>query len=342
MRDESDRDRSSSKDMTVLITGISGQVGSHLAESYLESGQGVKVHGFIRTRSNLRFLEHAEITDKLHLHTVDITDPYAVNDALQRIKPDIIHHLAAMTFVPASWTNPLDTFEVNVNGTINMLEATRRFAPKSSFHFAGSSEEYGLVLRTDLPIKETTPLRPHSPYGVSKVTGEMLCQQYARTYGLRTILTRAFNHEGPRRGKEFIGPTICRQYIQIEDGKRKIIELGNLQAVRDIMDARDTVDAYRTAIVLAESGEPYNICTGQGWMVKDIAIEAMDAAQMTGVAIEAVGSRRRNTDIDVLIGDNSKFVERTKWCPKYKYKDTLREILEAFRTWRRDEVYAPN
>ena len=184
--------------MRALITGVTGFAGSHLAD-YLIDKQGIEVHGIKRPRSRNEFSRYG-----LNYWEADITDLSSLMQLLENIKPDYIFHLAAQSFVPISWSAPRSTLEINIMGTLNMLEAVRHKSPKTPILIAGSSEEYGMVNPGECPITEGQPLRPLSPYGVSKVTCVLLAQQYYISYGLKTIITRAFNHTGPRRGEHFI------------------------------------------------------------------------------------------------------------------------------------------
>ena len=225
---------------TALITGITGFVGSHLAEYLLD--QGVEVCGTIRWRSRTDNIEH--IKDDIRLFEADVRDGHSLEKAVEESKPNYIFHLASQSFVPMSWRAPADTMETNAIGTIHLFEAIRKFAIDSSNLVAGSSEEYGMVYPNELPIKETNPLRPLSPYGVSKVTQDKLSYQYHQSYGLKIVLTRAFNHTGPRRGDVFVSSNFAKQIAQIERGKEPIIYVGNLSAQRDFLDVRDVVRAY--------------------------------------------------------------------------------------------------
>src|SRR3989344_5672532 len=201
--------------MRALITGITGFVGSHLAE-YLLS-KNIEVCGAVRWRSNKENINHIE--DKIKLIETDIKDPYSVERLVKESKPDCIFHLAAQSFVPASIHAPQETLTTNIIGTVNVLEAVRRFNKNIKIQIAGSSEEYGLVYPDEVPIKETSPLRPMSPYAVSKVAEDLLGFQYFKTYGLHTIITRAFNHTGPRRGEVFVTSNLAKQIAEIEAGK---------------------------------------------------------------------------------------------------------------------------
>ena len=313
---------------SVLITGINGQVGSYLAEFYLKKGW--EVHGFARQRADLSFLK--DIEAEIHLHIQDIRDPHGVWAILHDLEPDIIHHLAAMSYVPYSWTSPIDTFSTNVLGTINILEGVRGASPDSILHFAGSSEEYGIVTPDAIPLKEDSVPQPGSPYGVSKYTGDLLCQQYARTYGLKTKISRAFNHTSPRRGKVFASMQIAMQTLEIKHGKRTAFTLGNLSSVRDFTDCRDTIRAYYEMVTNPEilSGKPYNICTGKGFAIRDLIFFAVEAADLPAVPdIEQDPARMRPSDLPILVGDPTRFKMATGWEPQYTMKETMRWIIET-------------
>jgi len=224
--------------MKALITGISGFAGSHLAEYLLSLN--FEVFGTIKWRSRLENIEH--IIDKIKLFECDIRDASAVKYVLNESKPDYIFHLAAQSYVPFSWRAPSETLTTNITGELNIFEGVRELKLDPFIHIAGSSEEYGLVYPEEVPIKETNPLRPLSPYAVSKIAQDLLGYQYYKSYGLKIIRTRAFNHTGPRRGEVFVSSNFARQIIEIEKKKREpVIYVGNLEAVRDFLDVRDVV-----------------------------------------------------------------------------------------------------
>jgi len=203
--------------MKVLITGITGFVGSHLAD-YALTKENVEVYGTIRWRSKTENIEH--IKDKLHLVQCNLNDASSVNDLIADIKPDKIFHLAAQSFVPTSWNSPAETLTSNIIGELNIFEAIRRAKINPWMQIAGSSEEYGMVYPEETPIKETNPLRPLSPYGVSKVGQDLLAYQYYMSYKLNVVRTRAFNHTGPRRGDVFVCSDFAKQIVEIEKGKK--------------------------------------------------------------------------------------------------------------------------
>lgn len=313
----------------VLITGITGQDGSYLAALYI--GKGWEVHGTIRARSDLSYLEAISDHPNLHLHMEDIRDPHGVVNLVQKTMPDVIHHLAAMTYVPYSWENPHDTFETNVQGTINILEAARQMRPMPKVQFASSSEIYGAVPMDETPITENTNIYAASPYGISKYTGDLLCQQYHRSYGVPTIITRAFNHESPRRGKHFVSTQIVKQALEIRYKQRKHFTLGNTDAIRDFSDARDIVEAYTIAVDKAIPGIPYNICSEKGYSIKEIVDIVAEITQVNN-HIEQDPARMRPSDAPNLIGSCKRFRAATGWQAKAPFTETLRWMVETLET----------
>ena len=209
--------------MRVLITGYTGFVGSHLAE-YLVGRGDVEVFGTHRWRSRLENVQH--LGDHVRMVECDLRDPTAVRRVLRDVRPDRIFHLAAQSYVPTSWLTPSETLSVNVLGQVNLFEAMRDLDLPARVHIAGSSEEYGLVLPDEVPIREDSPLRPLSPYAVSKVTQDLLAYQYWRSYQLHVVRTRGFNHTGPRRGEVFVTSNFSRQVAEIEKGVREQLEKG--------------------------------------------------------------------------------------------------------------------
>lgn len=314
--------------MKALITGITGFVGSHLAD-YLIDKEKVEVHGIKRPRSRIEFLRY-----DVHYHEGDITDYPSMASIVKEVEPDYVFHLAAQSFVPLSWSAPAQTLTNNIIGTLNILEAVRRNHPAAVIQIAGSSEEYGFVEPRDCPITEEQPLRPQSPYGVSKVASDLLAQQYYNSYGLKVIITRAFNHTGPRRGEDFICSKIAKQLALIKLEKAKLVlTLGNLEAVRDFTDVRDIVRAYWLAVNQCALGEPYNIGTGKGYKVADVLSQLLQIAELT-VPIEQDLQFMRPSDVPRLICDSSKFRDTTGWQPEIPFEQTLRDL---YAYWLRKE-----
>ncbi|MGB3340585.1 MAG: GDP-mannose 4,6-dehydratase [bacterium] len=314
--------------MRILITGISGFAGSHLAEYFLNEGKH-EIYGTIRWRSDRQNI--VGIQEKLNLLECDIKDAFAVNTVIEQVKPDQIFHLAAQSYVPFSWRAPEVTLTTNIIGELNVFEAVRATKLDSYIHIAGSSEEYGLVYSDELPIKETNPLRPLSPYGVSKVTQDFLGFQYFKSYGMNIVRTRAFNHTGPRRGTVFATSNFARQIVEIEKGKREpVIKVGNLDAVRDFCDVRDVTRAYALSLSKGEPGEVYNISSGVGIKIKDM-LDKLITISKVNLKIETDKSRMRPSDVELLVGSAEKFKKATGWKPLIPFEQTLSDLLDYWR-----------
>jgi len=310
-----------------LITGIAGFVGSHLAELLLS--KGFEVYGLCRPRSRTDHI--VSIINKLHLEDADILDSHSLYGTISRIKPDYIFHLAAQSFVPTSWVSPSVTLEVNIIGSANLFEAARQAKIDSVIQIACSSEEYGLVHPDETPIKETNPLRPQSPYGVSKVAMDYLGYQYFCSYGMKIIRTRGFNHTGPRRGETFVTSNFAKQIAMIEKGKQEpVIKVGNLEAQRDWTDVRDMVKGYLLSVEKCDAGDVYNICTGNGVVVQDM-LNILLGMSKAKVKIVQDPSRMRPSEVPILVGDNSKFVAKTGWKPEIPFEKTMEDLLNYWR-----------
>jgi len=314
--------------MKALITGIAGFVGSHLAEFLLQK-KGIKIYGIDRWLSRLDNISH--IKDKIKLIECDLTDPFSTHTQIEKIRPDLIFHLAAQSFVPTSWHAPHDTLTTNIIGQLNIFESVRKLGLKTRIQIACSSEEYGMVFKNEVPIKETNPLRPLSPYAVSKVGQDMLGYQYNQSYNLFVVRTRAFNHTGPRRGENFVTSNFAKQVAMIEKGKQKpVIYVGNLSAIRDFTDVRDIVVAYWLALQKAKPGEAYNICSGRGITIKK-SLEMLLKLSSKKIKVEVDPARLRPSDVQILLGDNSKFRKQTGWKPQIPFEKTLEDLLDYWR-----------
>ncbi|MCD6225529.1 GDP-mannose 4,6-dehydratase [bacterium] len=310
-----------------FITGITGFAGSHLAELLLK--EGVEVHGLCRWRSRTENIEH--IKNKLHLIEGDLLDLNSLQRAMMDVRPDYVFHLAAQSFVPASWTSPAATFEINVVGSCNLFEAIRAAKIDPIIQIACSSEEYGLVKKDEVPIKETNPLRPLSPYGVSKLAMDFMGYQYFQSYGMRIIRTRAFNHTGPRRGEVFVCSSFAKQIAEIEAGiKKPILLVGNLEAIRDFTDVRDMVKAYWLAVLKGKPGEVYNIASGRGVKISWVLDKLLSFSKVK-ITVKKDPARMRPSDVPILIGEAKKFRKQTGWEPKIKLEQTLKDILNYWR-----------
>jgi GDP-4-dehydro-6-deoxy-D-mannose reductase len=316
--------------LRVLITGITGFAGSHLAEYILSEHPGVEVYGTQRWRSRTENIRGIE--SKIQLLECDLRDQSSVTGLIERVRPDRIFHLAAQSFVPSSWNAPAESLTTNILGQLNLFEAVRAAGIDPWIQIACSSEEYGLVHEDELPIRETNPLRPLSPYAVSKVGQDYLGYQYFKSFGTKVVRTRGFNHDGPRRGDVFVSSNFAKQLAAIEKGRKPaVIHVGNLEARRDFTDVRDIVRGYWLALDGGcEPGEAYNICTGKDYSIQQVLDELI---RMSGLEVEVREDpeRLRPSDVPVLLGDSSKFRKATGWEPKIPYERTLRDMLDYWR-----------
>lgn len=312
--------------MRVLITGIAGFAGSHLAEHLLAETDW-EVWGTIYQND----YNVSHLRDRVNLRRVDLRNPEPVQNLLGEAQPDRIYHLAGQSYVPASWDNPWQTFEINVRSQINLLEAILSINLKPRILIVASNEEYGLITPGDLPLDEETPLCPASPYAVSKVAQDMLGLQYHLNYDLFIVRVRPFNHVGPRQRDEFVAPAFARQLAEIEAGLRPpVVKVGNLEAERDFTDVRDVVRAYFLALERGKAGEVYNVGAGEAHSIRellDILLE-LSTAQAT---VEQDPARMRPSDVPVVICDASRFRTQTGWAPQISFHESLRSVLDYWR-----------
>jgi len=317
--------------MNILITGITGFAGSHLAEYILAHHPGVKVHGIVRWRSRMDNIIHLVRAGKITLHEADLKDMGSLRKTIAAVVPDRVFHLAAQSFVPASWKLPAETFMINAVGQVNLFEAILAEELEPRIQIAGSSEEYGMVLPNEIPMKETNLLRPLSPYAVSKVAQDLLGYQYWQSYRLHIVRTRGFNHTGPRRGEVFVTSNFARQIAMIEKGLvPPVIHVGNLDAKRDFSDVRDTVRGYWLALEKGEPGEVYNIGTGKAISMKDM-LDMLLSLSPAKVEIRVDPDRLRPSDVQILCADVAKFKAATGWIPKIPFEKTMKDLLDYWR-----------
>ncbi|HEY4001519.1 MAG TPA: GDP-mannose 4,6-dehydratase [Candidatus Xenobia bacterium] len=314
----------------ILITGLTGFVGSHLAEYLLSLPEGHQIYGTMRWRSRTENVDH--LRARLTLLECDVRDGTSVREAVATARPDYLFHLAAQSHIPTSWHAPTDTVLTNLLGQLNVLESLREQNLTGCVVLVpGSSEEYGVVPKEALPIQETCEPHPVSPYAVSKVAQDMLAYQYAQSYGLRIIRTRAFNHIGPRRAIDYAEASFAAQLAGMEKrGASPVMKVGNLAAIRDYCDVRDVVEAYWLALQKGAPGEVYNICSGQGRPVQEI-LDLLISMSTVKPKLEVDPERLRPHDAPALVGDCRRFHELTGWAPKRALAQTLRDILEHWR-----------
>jgi GDPmannose 4,6-dehydratase/GDP-4-dehydro-6-deoxy-D-mannose reductase len=315
--------------MNVLITGITGMVGSHLAEYILNSHPSVDVHGLIRWRSPLDNIR--PILSKITLRQAELRDLNSLVLLLQKIRPHWVFHLAAQSYVSSSFESPADTIHTNVIGTVNLLDAVHITGIDPKIHICSSSEVYGQVTKDEVPIRETNPFRPASPYAVSKVGEDMIAFQYFLSYGIKTIRTRMFTHTGPRRGDVFAESAFAKQIAEIEAGIRpNPMRVGNLNSVRTFADVRDAVRAYWLLLEKCPAGEVYNI-GGNRTMTIGEMLEILKSMASCKIEHDVDPMLLRSSDVTLQIPDTSKFRAVTGWKPEIPLEVTLKDLLEYHR-----------
>jgi GDP-4-dehydro-6-deoxy-D-mannose reductase len=314
--------------MRVLITGITGFVGSHLAELSLE--RGASVFGSIRWRSKTENIDHLQ--GRMALVPSDLRELSSVRTLLETSRPDYVVHLAAQSFVAASWQTPSETLFTNAVSQMNLFEGMRQIGCSARFLVIGSSEEYGLVHPDELPIRETNPLRPLSPYAVSKVTQDLMGYQYFKSYGMDIVRARAFNHSGPRRGETFATSNFAKQIAEIEAGLREpVVEVGDLTPTRDFSDVRDIVRGYWALLDQGIAGEVYNLCSGVEWSIQRVLDYLIQASSAPRIDVRADSARLRPSDVPRLRGNAEKIEKSIGWRPEIPLERTLSDLLDYWR-----------
>lgn len=311
---------------TALITGITGQTGSYLAEFLLSRGYGV--HGTVRRASTSNRDRIAHIEHRIKLHEADMTDQGSLVRAVRASAPDEVYNLAAQSFVPQSWTEPLHTGDVTAFGVSRILEAIRLGGPSREIRFfqASSSEMFGKV--TESPQTESTRFHPRSPYGVAKVYGYWLTVNYRESFGIYACNGICFNHESPRRGLEFVTRKITHSAARIKRGKQSKLKLGNLDAKRDWGHARDTVEAM-WLMLQQDAPDDYVISTGETHTIREFAKLAFDCVGLDyREYVETDPDLYRPAEVQLLLGDSSKARERLGWTPKVSFGDLVKEMVE--------------
>jgi len=322
--------------MKVLITGITGFVGSHLADYILGNHSDVQILGLARWRSPNENIKH--ILGKITMCFGDLLDLPSLRTVLTKHKPEIIFHLAAQSYVDFSFISPITTLDINIIGTCNLLEAVKSLKDESGYdpivHICSSSEVYGQVGKNDVPIKEDVPFRPASPYAVSKVAEDMLAFQYWLSWKIKTIRTRMFTHTGPRRGEVFVVSNFAKQIAAIEaDMIAPVVKVGNLESVRTFTDVRDAVKAYWLLVNKCPPGEVYNIGGAETMTVGEMLKRLLKFSERSDIKIEVDSSRLRPSDVTLQIPSTEKFYKATGWKPVIKFEQTMRDSLDYWRNF---------
>jgi GDPmannose 4,6-dehydratase len=310
-----------------LITGITGQDGSYLAELLLE--KGYEVHGMVRRASTEKFDRIEHLRDRITLHQGDLLDHRSLTDALRHSAPDELYNLAAMSFVAVSWIQPTLTAEFTGVGVTRVLEAMREVCPEARFYQASSSEMFGKVLQ--VPQTESTPFYPRSPYGVAKAYGHFITVNYRESYNLHATSGILFNHESPRRGLEFVTRKITWHAAAIKYGLRDHMSLGNLDAERDWGYAKDFVEAM-WLMLQQDKADDYVIATGRTNTVRQCVEIALDEAGLSGAVEDYVRldpQFLRPAEVDQLIGDPGKAKRDLGWEPQTSFEELIRLMTRA-------------
>lgn len=308
-----------------LITGITGQDGSYLAELLLD--KGYEVHGMVRRSSEEKFERINHLRERITLHQGDLLDQFSIAAILTRVEPQEIYNLAAQSFVPTSWDQPVLTGEYTALGVTKMLEAVRHTLPATRFYQASSSEMFGKV--REVPQNEHTPFHPRSPYGVAKVYGHFIAVNYRESFGLFVVSGILFNHESPRRGLEFVSRKVSNGVARIKLGLQQSLPMGNLEAKRDWGFAGDYVEAM-WRMLQADQPEDYVIATHETHTVQELCEVAFGRADLDWKKYVRVDSTLvRPAEVESLIGDASKAKRQLGWEPKVRFKELIEMMVDA-------------
>jgi GDPmannose 4,6-dehydratase len=308
-----------------LITGITGQDGAYLAELLLE--KGYEVHGMVRRASTENFERISHLRDKVSLHQADLLDQLSIVNLIQAVRPQDVYNLAAQSFVPTSWLQPLLTGEFTALGVTRMLEAIRLVDPKIRFYQASSSEMFGSV--QEEPQNEQTPFWPRSPYGVAKVYGHWITVNYRESYGIFACSGILFNHESPRRGREFVTRKVTDGVARIKLGLQKKLRLGNLEARRDWGFAGDYVKAM-WLMLQQDRPDDYVVATGQQHSVRELVEQAFGCVGLDWKEhVEVDPTLLRPAEVNTLCGDATKARTVLGWQPTVSFAELVRMMVDA-------------
>jgi GDPmannose 4,6-dehydratase len=309
-----------------IITGVTGQDGSYLADLLL--AKNYQVHGVVRRSSTENFDRIAHLQGKIQLHQADLLDQLSIIEVFREVEPDEVYNLAAMSFVPTSWKQPVLTSEFTAIGVTRVLEAIRLLNPKHiRFYQASSSEMFGKVQET--PQRESTPFYPRSPYGVAKVYGHWITANYRESYDIYACSGILFNHESPRRGREFVTRKVTDATARIKLGLQRELRLGNLEAKRDWGHARDYVQAM-WHMLQQDSPDDYVIATGETHSVRELVTTAFDHVGLDWEKyVVQDPSLIRPAEVDLLVGDSGKANRVLGWKPETHFKQLIEEMVDA-------------
>ena len=325
---------------SALITGITGMVGSHLADHLLKNTNW-EIYGMCRWRSPMDNVEHliprANKGDRIHFLNGDLNDYLSLTKVIERSKPDFVFHLAAQSYPKTSFDSPIDTYNTNIIGTSNILEAAKngihQYGIDPVIHVCSSSEVFGRVPKEKTPINEDELFHPASPYAISKAGTDLIGRFYAEAYHLKTVITRMFTHTGPRRGDVFAESTFAKQIAMIEGGTLKpVVKVGNLNSMRTYADVRDAVRAYYMLVTINPiPGEVYNIGGNYSYTIGEMLDYLISISSSSNISIEVDPARLRPIDADFQIPDTTKFKNHTGWEPEISFEQTMQDLLNYWR-----------
>jgi len=315
--------------MKVLITGVTGFAGTHLADFLAREFHNLDLYGTYRHLGQDSLLR---ITKEVKLIESDVNYFQSMEKVLESVLPDILFHFAAYVSVANSFEHPALTFQTNVIGTINLLEATKKVCKGAKILIPSSAEVYGTVETANMPVKETQPLNPQNPYALSKTAQEMLGTYYSKTFGLDVYLTRTFHYTGPGQPLGFVCSDFARQIAEIERSKRGgVIKVGNLKVKRDFTDIRDVVRAYWEIIDKGKPNTVYNVCTGRSISIEEI-LNTLLHLSSHDISVEIDEKKLRSVEIPEVFGENLKLKRDTPWMPQIDIKETLKDVLDFWRS----------
>jgi len=292
----------------LMVTGLDGFVGRHVRQAVESLRDG-----------------HFQLVEPRG--AIELTEPATLQQAIEETRPDYVLHLAAQSFIPASVKDPRTTYEVNFFGTLNLLQALKAGGFRGRMLYVGSAEEYGAVRDEDLPVVESCPLRPRTPYGVSKAAAELLCYQWTQDQGFDIVISRPFNHLGPGQAEHFVVPDFAKQVTEIKLGRREpVLKVGAIEVTRDFTDVRDVVQAYLALMERGESGEAYNVCSGREFSIREILEELIRLAEVE-CRIIVDNARLRAVERKRNRGSFEKLAKCTGWNPRITLTESLRDVL---------------
>ena len=312
-------------------------VGSHLTDYHLKNTDW-DIHGICRWRSPQDNIEHlitkANKGDRIFFHYADLCDYISLQNVVEKIKPDYVFHLAAQSFPMTSFLSPINTLDTNIQGTENFLEVLRKTRDIDPWiHVCSSSEVFGRVPKTQVPIDEECTFHPASPYAISKVGTDMLGRFHAEAYGQKILTTRMFTHTGPRRGDVFVESTFAKQIAMIEANQiEPIVKVGNLNSLRTFSDVRDAVRAYHMLLTINPiSGEYYNIGGSYTCKISEMLNYLISISKVNNIKIEIDKNRLRPIDADLQVPNIKKFKDHTGWEPEIPFEKTMEDLLNYWR-----------